>query len=135
MAKEREACSKDCARDLVGDWRTLVGLWGISGAAMTAAAFLQPTLREVIWTATLIAMAGACLANARRCGRTHCRFTGPFFLVMAALVVVHASGVLPLGPNGWAILGTMTAIGSVLLWWGSERLLGRFAGDASPKRT
>ena len=74
----------------------------------------------------LLWMGGACITNARRCQRPHCRFTGPFLIVMPALVAAYAAGVLPLRPYGWGILAGAAFIGSGLLWWGSERILGAF---------
>lgn len=71
-------------------------------------------------------MDGPCFLNARRCGRTHCRLTGPFFLVMAAAVVAFAVGVLPLGSKGWVMLAAAIPLGFATLWWGSERAWGRF---------
>ena len=93
---------------------------------MLAATLLEPTLRAVVWAAMLVWMGGACVANAQRCGRTHCRYTGPFFLFMAGMVVAHATRIVGLGAHGWAILGLMTVVGNGLIWWGSERLLGTF---------
>ncbi|HET6622083.1 MAG TPA: hypothetical protein VFG64_19240 [Dongiaceae bacterium] len=93
---------------------------------MLAAMLLEPGLRALVWSAALIWMGGACIMNARRCGRTHCRFTGPFYLAMAVLVVAHATGALPIGDRGWVVLGTATIIGSAVLWWGSERICGAF---------
>lgn len=114
--------------DWSGDWRTFGLLWGIPGGAMAAGALLDPPLRAIVWTIMLLWMAGACFANARRCGRTHCRFTGPFFLLMAGWVAGYGFGLLPLGPYGWSILGGMTLVGFVLLWWVSERAGGTFTG-------
>jgi len=128
--EQAEACASQRDRDWAGDWRTLAAVWGLPAAAMPAALLLEPAPRAVVWTASLVWMGAACLANARQCGRTHCRYTGPFFLAMAALVVAHAAGFLPLGPYGWAILGGTAATGNALLWWGSERLLGRFTHTA-----
>lgn len=93
---------------------------------MLGAMLLEPGFRAIVWPAALIWMGGACLANARRCRRTHCRFTGPFYLLMAALVVAYAGGALPIGPYGWAILGAMTIVGTAVLWWASERIWGLF---------
>lgn len=122
-----EGCGARRARkDWAGNWRSLAGLWGIPAMAMAIATLLDPLSRTVIWSAALIWMGGACLANARRCGRTHCRFTGPFYLLIAVLVIAHAAGVLPLGDRGWAILGAGTLAGTVALWWGSERIWGLF---------
>ncbi|MGH6814184.1 MAG: hypothetical protein ACREC6_00605 [Hyphomicrobiaceae bacterium] len=126
VEENKQACTGTSAKDWAGDWRTLAGLWGLPGAAMLAAAWLEPPLRAVVWSAMLIWMGSACLANARRCGRTHCRFTGPFFLVMAAVVAGYAAGGLQFGPYDWAIVAAIAAIGNALIWWGSERLLGTF---------
>jgi hypothetical protein len=113
-------------KDWAGNWISLAGLWGLPAGAMLIGALLDPLPRTLIWSAALLWMGAACIANARRCGRTHCRFTGPFYLVMAALVVAYAAGTLPIGDHGWAILGAMTIIGTAVLWWGSERIWGLF---------
>ena len=125
-AEARAACAEACAKDWAGDWRTLMSLWGLPATAMLAAMWLAPPLRAIVWSVLLIWMGGACLANARHCGRTHCRFTGPFFLAMALVVAGYAFGALPLGDHGWTIIAAMALVGNALIWWGSERLLGPF---------
>jgi hypothetical protein len=116
-------------RDWVGNWRTLGILWGIPSGVMVAAAFLDPVPRGIIWISMLLWMGTACLANARRCRRTHCRFTGPFFILMAGLVAGHAFGILPLGTYSWGILGGGTLVGAVVIWWASERVWGAFSNQ------
>jgi hypothetical protein len=116
--------SQSASKDLAGNWRSLAGLWGIPAAVMLAALLLESGLRTIAWSAALVWMGGACIANARRCRRTHCRFTGPFYLLMATAVVAYATGVLPMGEQGWTILGAATVAGTVALWWGSERIWG-----------
>ena len=68
------------------DWatniRTYGWMWGLPIAAIVAGLFIDVRLRTVIWTAALLVMGTACVLNARRCGRTHCQFTGPYYLVM-----------------------------------------------------
>lgn len=112
--------------DWSGGWRTFTVLWGVPGGAMAAAALLDPPFRAIVWTIMLLWMAGACLVNARRCSRTHCRFTGPFFLLMGGATAGHGLGLLPLGTYGWGILGGITLVGFVTLWWFSERAWGTF---------
>ena len=51
---------------------------------------------------------------------------GSVYLVMAALVVAYEAGALPIGEYGWAMLGAITIVGTVVLWWGSERIWGLF---------
>lgn len=89
-ADRRSSRSESGSRDWAGDWRSLFMLWGLPAAAMLVASLLEPQARAVVWTAMLLWTGGACLANARRCGRTHCRITGPFFIVMAAGVVAYS---------------------------------------------
>ena len=121
-----ECSNRSAGKDWAGSWRSLAGFWGIPSAAMLCALLLEPGLRATIWSAALVWMGVACIANARRCGRTHCRFTGPFYLLMAALVFGYVAGALPMGDQGWVILGATTVIGTVVLWWGSERIWGLF---------
>lgn len=119
-------CEIPQTRDWSGDLRSIVVLWGLPAAAMLIGALLPSTVRMLIWIAALLWMGMACLTNARRCGRTHCWFTGPFFLIMAAMVAGYGARLLPLGAEGWTILGAGTALGSAFIRWASERLLGRF---------
>jgi hypothetical protein len=127
LPERLSSCSEPSPTDWAGDCRTLVVLWGLPAVAMLIAGSLKPLPRAVIWTAMLLWMGGACLANARRCGRTHCRFTGPFFILMAAGVAAYASGLLRLGPHGWNILGAVSLVGAVGICWASERIWGRYA--------
>src|SRR5437763_17075122 len=57
-----------------------------------------PGLRTALWAASLAVMGVACLINASRCGRVHCRFTGPFFILGALTSLGYGLGLLPLGP-------------------------------------
>lgn len=101
-------------------------VWGLPTAAILAATLVPAPVRTLVWSAALVWMGAACLANALRCGRTHCYLTGPFFLLSALAVIAHGSGLLPLGPHGWAWLGGMVAISAALLWFVSEALGGRY---------
>ena len=118
----------DCTKT---DWAAsrvaLALVWGLPAVAMLFALLLEPGLRAAVWIAMLIWMGSACLLNARQCGRTHCRYTGPFFLGMAGLVAAHAAGVLPLGTQPWLMLGSLVVAGNALIWWASERLFGTYS--------
>ena len=126
MAEPRGSCSEPAAKDWAGGSRSFALLWGVPSGVILAARFLGPMPRAIIWTVMRLWMGGACIAHARRCQRTHCRFTGPFLILMAALVAAYAAGVLPLGRYGWDFLAGAAVIGSALLWWVSERILGMF---------
>ena len=112
--------------DWAADRITHAVVWGLPKAIMLFALFFDPVTRAEVWIAMLICMGGACLLNARRRQRIHCRYTGPFFIVMAAVVLAYIIGLLPLGDWPWLTLGLTTAVGNILLWWGPERLLGNY---------
>jgi hypothetical protein len=84
----------------------------------------------IMWPPVLTFMGVACLLNARRCGRVHCYFTGPFFLVVAALALLYGIGVLPLGTHGWSTLSLVLVIGAVTLTWVPEWILGQYQGSS-----
>ncbi len=63
-------------------------------AVIIAGLFGCPPVRTVMWLISLIWMGMACILNSRRCGRIHCRYTGPNYLAMIAPVLVFASGVV-----------------------------------------
>jgi hypothetical protein len=78
---------------------------------MFAALFLPVPIRVVVSIVALIWMGTACILNARRCKRTHCRYTGPYYLAMTAPVA----------------LGVLVVAGSKLIWWATERGWGEFS--------
>ncbi|MGH8590054.1 MAG: heavy-metal-associated domain-containing protein [Gammaproteobacteria bacterium] len=93
---------------------------------MAGSLFVESPARAWIWVLSLLWMGTACMANARRCGRTHCYFTAPLFFIMACVALLDGLGLLALGPRAWTLLGLGLVIGSAGLWWGTERLWGRF---------
>ena len=115
-------------RDWVSGRASYAVAWGLPSAALVAAIWTAPSLRAVVWAAALVWMGTACLVNAKRCGRVHCQFTGPFFLVMAVVVALHGFGIVALGPGGWTWIGIAIAVGTAAIWILSERLWGRYRG-------
>lgn len=112
-------------KDWVHDYRSYVVAWGLPTAMLIVASFIEPISRTIVWAAALTWMGVACLANAKRCRRTHCYFTGPFFLFMAVLVVLHGFSIVALGAHGWWWLGFGTALGAGLIWYLTERTWGK----------
>lgn len=82
--------------------------------------------RTVIWSASLLIMGTGCIANAVRCGRTHCYLTGPFFLLMGLAAALYGLGILPLGSNGWNVIGLSTLLGGAILGCVPEIFLGKY---------
>jgi hypothetical protein len=95
-------------------------------ALLVLGIFLPAPIRTAVWAGSLIWMGAACIANAARCGRTHCYLTGPFFLAMAAVSALHGTGVISVGSQGWLWIGVAIAVGTAVLWIVLERLFGRF---------
>ena len=96
-------------------------------AAIVAGLFVPVSFRSLIWIIALIWMGTACMLNARRCNRTHCRYTGPYYLAMIVPVFVLSVGVVSAGIYGWISLGVFIVGGSGLIWWATERTWGKFS--------
>ena len=84
--------------------------------------------RTAIWVVALTTMGAGCVVNAFRCRRVHCYFTAPFFLVMALVSLLYGLGIVPLGKSvsGWNMIGLVVLVGTLLLIWLPEILLGRY---------
>ena len=92
---------------------------------LVAAGLLDPAARSLVWTGVLVWMGAGCLLNARRCGRTHCRYTGPYYLLMIGPVAVLGVGIITLGgqlalklmglveTGFWVIVGLFFALGGI----------------------
>ncbi|MGH6992119.1 MAG: hypothetical protein ACRED8_00990 [Caulobacteraceae bacterium] len=121
--------------DLLSDWRKTLALYGLPTAAIMAsgAAPLSDPARGAIWALACLVMAGACLSNALRCGRVHCWFTGPFFVVMALASALLGAGVGNLGRGGWGDLGLLLMVGAASLMFLPEIILGKYRGRASSR--
>ena len=101
--------------------------WWIPRSALLVGLFAQLPIRAIIWSAALVWMGIACIANSRRCGRTHCRYTGPYYLAMIAPVLVLGFGFTSSGIYSWIVLGVIIVGGSKLIWWATERAWGKFS--------
>jgi hypothetical protein len=93
----------NASADWVGSTRTKLLAWWLPHAALVAGLPVVVPARTVIWVVALAWMGVACILNARRCGRTHCRFTGPYYLVMIIPVLALGLGSFRLAyPDGWS---------------------------------
>jgi hypothetical protein len=115
------------SRDWLGDARANVLAWWIPKAAIIAALFAPVAVRAGTWVAALIWMGTACILNARRCGRTHCRYTGPYYLLMTVPVVLLGSGLVAADFFAWLLLACVVLLGSKLIWWATESAWGEFS--------
>jgi hypothetical protein len=92
---------------------------------MLAGLFVPTPLRAAVWAVALLWMGVACIANSKRCGRTHCRYTGPYYLAVIVPVLVLA--VVSSGIYEWIALAVVVVSGSGLIWWTTERAWGKFS--------
>ncbi|MFB9264230.1 hypothetical protein ACFFWD_13770 [Bradyrhizobium erythrophlei] len=100
--------------------------WWIPLALMIAGLLVPVSLRTAGWAIALAWMGLACMLNARRCGRTHCRYTGPYFLAMILPVLALGAGLVSVGLFGWISMVAIILGGSGLIWWATERTWGGF---------
>jgi hypothetical protein len=117
-----QAAREDWAQSLRGYFLA----WGLPSLILVAAAFAAPVPRALVWSAVLVWMGVACLLNSRRCGRTHCKYTGPYYLLLVAPVMLHGFGAVPLGPSGWWLLGGLILLGGKAIWLVTEMLWGKY---------
>jgi hypothetical protein len=123
---DTETCTRRDWADWSSDRRSYVLAWGLPTALLILAIFMPPPIRTAVWAGALIWMGVACIANAARCGRTHCYLTGPLFLGHGDGYVAHGIGVISVGSQGWLWIGIAIAVGTAVLWIVPERLFGRF---------
>lgn len=114
------------ASDWTGSARTYGLVWGLPVVVMLVGLLLDVPTRTALWTVALAWKGMACILNARRCRRTHCRFTGPYYLAMILPVLALGSGVVPAGIHAWLALGLLIVGGSKLIWWATECAWGKF---------
>ena len=115
------------SHDWLRDPRSNLFAWWLPQAAIIAGLVAPVMARSAIWMFALAWMGAACLLNARRCGRTHCRYTGPYYLAMIVPTFVFGFGVVSVEMPGWLTLACVILVGSKLLWWCTERTWGKFS--------
>ena len=94
--------------------------------AIVVALLASVPVRAAIWIAALIWMGTACILNAHRCGRTHCRYTGPYYLAMSMPVILLATGIVPAGFYSWLVLALLILSGGWFIRWATERTWGKY---------
>src|SRR5262245_13575656 len=101
-------------------------LWCVPWFAFALGFCSPPPLKTVLLTTSLAFMGIVCLINASRCGRIHCLFTGPFFILGAVASLGYGLGLVPLGPYGWKWIGAVTIVGAIAVTCIPELILGRY---------
>lgn len=111
----------------INDWargtRFLL-IWCLPMLILLTSALAGGPYLGILWPALLTWMGAACLINAQRCRRLHCFLTGPYFLLLALVALLHGLRVISLGSR-WLILAVALAVGGPFLVYVPERVLGR----------
>lgn len=94
--------------------------------AVTGDSHFHGVVRAAVWAVALSVMGIAWMGNAARCHRVDRYFTGPFFLALADVTLLSGSGVVPLGRNGWTILGLTILGGAFVLCCLPELFFGKY---------
>jgi hypothetical protein len=115
------------SNDWLSNAYTHLAAWLLPKGAIIAALFAAVPLRAAVWTVALLWMGIACILNARRCGRTHCRYTGPYYLAMIPPVLVLASDLISESIYAWLALALLVICGGWVIWRTTERLWGRYS--------
>lgn len=110
--------AKECQTDWAAN-RRLVWLWPAAFAlALAGWLIVGGTSGDVLAVVGFAAAGLLCVGNAMHCRRVHCAFTGPLYLIAAALFVARLAG-LGISP---ALIIALALAGSVAAfvpeWWG-----------------
>jgi hypothetical protein len=117
-----EAEGPRAERDLSARGGSFAAIWLAPIALAGLLNLIAPQWSGAAWGLAFVWMGGACLLNARRCGRLHCFFSGPILLIGAAVLFAVAGGALDFMPL--AIVAV--TLGLAALTFGLERLWGRY---------
>lgn len=100
-------------------------LWKLPTIVFVIGFLTNSLLRTILWTVSLTVMGIACLNNARKCGRIHCYFTGPFFLLAALASLIYGLGITKLH-FGYGVLGFSIAAGAYFFRYVPEMIWGKY---------
>jgi hypothetical protein len=116
----------ETSRDWLRSFRASLLAWWLPQGAIVAGLFLPERPRTAVWIVALVWMGSACILNARRCGRTHCRYTGPYYLAATAPVAALGIDIFRADFLGWLVLAGVILLGAKIIWWGTEQAWGKF---------
>ncbi len=113
--------------DITRSGSKLLVLYALPITAVILAAWLGSAISKTVVFALAFAIMGAtCVINTRGCGRVHCAFTGPWFLVAALGSVFYGLEMISLGRYGWLVIGIAGIGGAVVIWIATESIWGQY---------
>src|SRR4029450_8799092 len=115
------------SRDWLRSPHTSLLAWWIPQATILAGLFAPVAVRTAIWIIALSWTGTAWVLNAKRCGRTQRRFTGPYYLAMIIPVLALGLGGISGSLSAWVVLGVVIILGGKTIWWTTGRAWGKFS--------
>lgn len=82
----------------------------------------------LVWAGGLMVMGLGCVSNARRCGRVHCHFTGPYMLLFAIAFLIYGSDIYRPAWVNLSQLANAALWGAGLIWIVTELIFGKYFG-------
>ena len=119
-------CRTEHPKDLLGSRRAAWLIWGAPWALIIIGGALGDTARTVSWTLGFAFSGVACLVNARRCGRRHCFYLGPLYLLVALASLVYGLHFVQIGIAGWNWIMGVALIGTLFFCCVLEKLFGKY---------
>ena len=114
--------SDSCNKNDLARRKIALLLWGLPVMLLAVGVFWSE-VRVWLWTPALVVAGVACLANAIGCGRLHCYFTGPLFLLGAVATLLRGLEIVFL-PWSWIGYGLL---GGTLFAYVPEGIRGKYA--------
>ena len=119
-------CGTERRKDLLSSRRAAWLIWGAPWALIIIGGAIGDAARTVSWALGFSVAGAACVVNARRCGRRHCFYLGPLYLLAALASLLYGLHFLPIGNNGWNWIMGFALIGTFFFWCVVERLFGKY---------
>ena len=105
-------------------WNSPLGWSAALVAALGALVF--PTASTWLWVVFFLIATALCGSSyLERCGRVHCRITGPFFLLCAVYLTIVQLSLVPFMGNTWFLVAVM---GVIALSFLAELIVGTYVG-------
>jgi hypothetical protein len=108
--------SEACARNDLVERNVSWLCWRLPLLIFVVGFFLTSPARSLLWAPAFLVAGGACVVNARRCGRFHCYITGPLYLLAAVATVAGA-------PWGWI---AFSVVGGTMAAYAMEHVRGKY---------
>lgn len=104
-------------------------VYGVPFVALQLAGNLAGfTVATVVPAVAFLLVGVVCIYNARRSGRVHCFFLGPWCLLAGTMTALYSLRVIDFGPDSWQLIVNTGLAGALALYIASEKIWGRYFG-------